>query len=375
MRPIRHLLNRVKQPLFENLIPIFYPLFSVIKLGKRAITLPHRRRLNFFFPTPRTPTHHHARGKDSPMMTNDSNRPNPHDHIAQITPTMAELYRVAKKLGIPGRRLLERICARLHQLDYMKHGTPVHITVSDYAATYDISLDTAMAEIREGIAALHRPGKLRKTQKQDGDGTPARYCELWFSWVDSIQLDSALLNQGTIFKKEAKENLSKPKGDATVSVWISKNVHANKSALLKKIKNDFKIKEPAPLSFKEGVKSVGMYAETLRKICDVQGSDFWSRNKIRTKDISIVELHKKMQSCHSYQTNFKDFRRNVLTPAIQLLNDKREHYRATLSMEPIKTGKKVTSIRFTVTDVEIKPRTSKMGSADNDWNYKEPNLE
>jgi len=117
------------------------------------------------------------------------------------------------------------------------------------------------------------------------------------------------------------------KGEGTVSLWFTAQIAPH----LVQLKGQFTTYQLAQAS---ALRSV--YSWRLLELLSQYANTGW-------RQIDLDEFHHAMETPDSYRTNFKDCRRWVVEPAVKELREKDGWL---IEWIPIKTGRKVTTLRF-----------------------------
>ena len=219
----------------------------------------------------------------------------------QITMSHA-LTNAAQSLSLAEKRVMMYAVAKLDtfKVDGGFGDGKVKLTAHEYAEQFGVDTDTAYNQLRSA-----------------GDAIFERYIRFFSDE-----------NKGPVEKKIRWVSAAEyNKGEGTVSLWFTQQVAPHLLGLRSKF-TTYKLAQASALR--------SLYSWRLLELLSQQkGLEF--------RQISLVEFHHAMETPVGYKANFKDCRQRVIEPAVKELCEKDGWL---IQWFPIKTGRKVTALRF-----------------------------
>jgi len=232
-------------------------------------------------------------------------KPNSQTSLSDRQVTMANaVTRAAHGLSLPEKRFIAAALAKTDSTDARglmdERMQTVKLSAMEYAETFAVTLDTAYEQLQSGAEALQQPKVVTETQTRRGTVREVR------SWV--------------ITGKYAK-------GEGSVEVrW-----HPDLVPFLFGLRKEFttyKLKHAAAF---RSIYSWRIF-ECLKSW---QGAGRWTP--------TIAEFQDAMDASPTYRANFKALRERVIEPAVKELREKNG---LIVEWVPVKSGRKVTGLRF-----------------------------
>lgn len=225
----------------------------------------------------------------------------PEDKL-QITISHA-LTTAAQGLSLAEKRVMMYAVAKLDSFK-IDGGTPVGLVkliAHDYAKQFGVDPDTAYTQLRQAGRGIFN--RYIRFFEQSLKGPE----EIMVRWVSS-----ARYNPGT----------------GTVTLRFTPEVAPHLLQLKAKF-TTYKLAQASALR--------SIYSWRLLELLSQSTSTGW-------RQIELDEFHHAMETPEGYKANFKILRQRVIEPAVKELRDKDSWI---IDWQPIKTGRKVTAIRFT----------------------------
>ena len=219
----------------------------------------------------------------------------------QVTLSNA-LANAAQGLTLSEKRVMMYAVAKLNTFA-ADGGTPdgtVKLVAHDYAKQFGVDLDTAYSQLQSAGKGIFKRyiRFFEKTRK----GTD----EVTVRWISSARY-------------------SKGEGSVTLRFTLEVAPHL---LLLNKQFTTYKLAQASALR--------SLYSWRLLELLSQYAGTGW-------RQVDLLEFHHAMESPASYQSNFKDCRCWVIEPAVKELQEK-DGWK--IEWEAIKTGRKVTALRF-----------------------------
>lgn len=212
------------------------------------------------------------------------------------------LVTAAQRLSLAEKRVLSFAVASLNTFSYNggAEGGMVKLSAHKYAEQFGVDPDTAYNQLQACAESI--------ITKQ-----------VW--WYEEAKHG---------IKKKQINWLSAAeyyKGEGTVSLWFTAQIAPH----LLQLKGQFTTYQLAQAS---ALRSV--YSWRLLELLSQYASTGW-------RQITLDEFHHAMETPDGYRANFKDCRQRVVEPAVKELSEKDGWL---IDWAPIKTGRKVTALRF-----------------------------
>lgn len=224
-----------------------------------------------------------------------------HSVRLQITISNA-LTTAAQGLSLAEKRVMMYAVARLDSFK-SDGGTPsgaVKLLAADYAAQFDVDVDTAYTQLRQAGKGIFK--RYIRFFETAGSGLE----EVEIRWVSSARYSP---------------------GAGAVTLRFSPEIAPH----LLQLKSQFTRYQLVQAS---ALRSV--YSWRLLELLSQFESTGW-------RQIELDEFHHAMETPDSYRSNFKECRKRVIEPAVKELRDKDGWL---IEWQAIKTGRKVTALRF-----------------------------
>jgi plasmid replication initiation protein len=219
----------------------------------------------------------------------------------QITMSNA-LANAAQGLSLAEKRVM---MFAISKLDSFRHdgGTPtgiIKLTAHEYASEFGVDSDTAYTQLRTAGDAIFERHIRYFEETRHG------LKEVKIRWVSRAEYH---------------------KGEGWIALRFTPDVQPHLTAIENKF-TSYKLAQ----------------ASALRSLYSWRLLELLSQNKkLGFRQISLDEFHYAMETPEGYKANFKILRQRVLEPAVKELTEKDGWL---IAWTPIKTGRKVTTLRF-----------------------------